>query len=190
MPIFRYTVKKLKRKSDEDIEISDVKDYMPGSVESAYIIGAASKSSYCLVTSNYSDTADYNVAAGSTSEASALFTGFISANGLDGVNGVLNKGLIFQTDYRKDILDFVEGEFADGKAVSVDANGNIKVTVTDLDAGIYHVYHVTEDEGTILVPEKDHVHIDVCTEDEMYSMESVNVLDAVIWNLNYVMRIV
>lgn len=157
---------------------ADVKDYMPGSVESAYIIGAANKDGYRQVLSNYGKTVDYNVAAGSTSEASALFTGFVSAYGLDAVKGVLNKGLIYATDYKKDFFDFVEGEFKDGKAVTVKADGNVKVTVADVEAGVYHVYHVTDKENTILVPEKENVHIGVCTEDEMYSMESVDVLDA------------
>lgn len=157
---------------------ADVKDYMPGSVESAYIIGAANKDGYRQVLSNYGKTVDYNVAADTTSEASALFTGFVSAYGLDAVKGVLNKGLIYATDYKKDFFDFVEGEFKDGKSVTVKADGNVKVTVADVEAGVYHVYHVTDKENTILVPEKDAIHIGVCTEDEMYSMESVDVLDA------------
>ena len=78
---------------------ADVKDYVPGSVESAYIIGAAGKSGYRQVLSNYGETVDYNVVASSTSEAAALFTGFVSANGLDGVDKVLNQGLVFETGY-------------------------------------------------------------------------------------------
>lgn len=78
---------------------ADVKDYVPGSVECAYIIGAAGKGGYRQVLSNYGETVDYNVVAGSTSEASALFAGFVSANGLDGVDKVLNQGLIYETGY-------------------------------------------------------------------------------------------
>ncbi len=78
---------------------ADVKDYVPGSVESAYIIGAAGKSGYRQVLSNYGETVDYNVVASSTSEAAALFTGFVSANGLDEVSKVLNHGLVFETGY-------------------------------------------------------------------------------------------
>lgn len=78
---------------------ADVKDYMPGSVEPAYIIGAAGKGGYRQVLSNYGETVDYNVVAGSTSEASALFAGFVSANGLDGVDKALNQGLIYETGY-------------------------------------------------------------------------------------------
>ena len=157
---------------------ADVKDYVPGSVECAYIIGACNENGYRQVLSNYGDTVDYNVTASSTSEASALFAGFVSANGIDAVKGVLNQGLIYATDYKKDFLDFTEGEFKDGKAVTVKSDGNVKVTVADVEAGKYHVYHVTDEKNTILVPEKDNVHIDVCTEDEAYSMESVDVLDA------------
>lgn len=157
---------------------ADVKDYVPGSVECAYIIGACNENGYRQVLSNYGDTVDYNVTASSTSEASALFAGFASANGIDAVKGVLNQGLIYATDYKKDFLDFTEGDFKDGKSVTVESNGNVKVTVADVEAGKYHVYHVTDEKNTILVPEKEDVHIDVCTEDEAYSMESVDVLDA------------
>ena len=79
---------------------ADVADYMPGSVEEAYIIGAAEADGSRLPLSNYGSTVDYNVVAGSTSEAAALFTGFISANGLDMVSvAVNNNGLIYDADY-------------------------------------------------------------------------------------------
>lgn len=77
----------------------DVVDYVPGSVENAWIIGAAKEDGSRLETSNFGKTVDYNVVAGSTSEATAKFTGFISANGLDKVQEVLNQGLIYATDF-------------------------------------------------------------------------------------------
>lgn len=76
----------------------DVAGYMPGAVEEAYIIGAAKEDGSRLETSNFGETVDYNVVAGSTSEAAALFTGYVSANGLDAVEGVVNQELIFTTD--------------------------------------------------------------------------------------------
>lgn len=78
----------------------DVADYVPGSVEEAYIIGAANEDGSRLKASNFGATVDYNVVADSTSKAAALFTGFVSANGLDAVPGVLNQGLIYATDYK------------------------------------------------------------------------------------------
>lgn len=78
---------------------ADVTGYMPGAVEEAYIIGAAKEDGTRLETSNYGKTVDYNVIAGSTSQAAALFTGYVSANGLDAVEGVVNQGLIYATDY-------------------------------------------------------------------------------------------
>lgn len=78
---------------------ADVAGYMPGSVKEAYIIGAAKEDGTRLETSNYGETVDYNVVAGSTSQAAALFTGYVSANGLDAVEGVVNQGLIYATDY-------------------------------------------------------------------------------------------
>lgn len=77
----------------------DAAGYMPGAVEEAYIIGAAKEDGSRLETSNFGETVDYNVVAGSTSEAAALFTGYVSANGLDAVEGVVNQGLIYMTDY-------------------------------------------------------------------------------------------
>ena len=79
---------------------ADVADYMPGSVEEAYIIGAAKEDGSRLKTSNYGDTVDYNVVAGSTSEAAALFTGFLSAFGAEEIPSILNQGLIYTPDYQ------------------------------------------------------------------------------------------
>lgn len=74
---------------------ANVENYIPGCVDSAYIIGAAEESGCRLKTSNYGDTVDYFVMAGSTSEATALFSGYVSANGLDAVSGfpLLREGL-------------------------------------------------------------------------------------------------
>lgn len=84
---------------------ADVKDYVPGSVEEAYIIGAAKADGSRETLSNFGATVDYNVVAESTSDATALFTGYISANGLDKVADVLNKGLIYETNYKADDID-------------------------------------------------------------------------------------
>ncbi|RHR92783.1 hypothetical protein DWW20_20555, partial [Ruminococcus sp. AF14-5] len=69
---------------------ADVKDYMPGSVSSALIIGAANEDGTKLPSSNYGDTVDYNVVAESTSEAAAKFSGFMST-GID-IMSVINVG--------------------------------------------------------------------------------------------------
>ena len=73
--------------------------YIPGGIASALIIGAAGENGERLVSSNYGNTVDYNVVSGSTSEAAARFSGFLSANGLEGVSSVLNDGLIYETGY-------------------------------------------------------------------------------------------
>lgn len=78
---------------------ADVKDYVPGSVMEAYIIGAAKADGTRQMTSNFGDTVDYNVVADSTSDATALFTGYVSKNGLDSVVNVLNQGFIYGTDF-------------------------------------------------------------------------------------------
>lgn len=77
---------------------ADVKDYMPGSVSSALIIGAANEDGTKLQSSNYGDTVDYNVVAESTSEAAAKFSGFMST-GIDIMSVINVGGLIYQTDY-------------------------------------------------------------------------------------------
>lgn len=77
---------------------TDVSYFIPGCVEGAYIIGAANSDGTRLETSNYGKTVDYNVVAGSTSEASALFTGYLSKHkAIDDVN---SNNLIYSTDYK------------------------------------------------------------------------------------------
>lgn len=77
---------------------TDASYFIPGCVEGAYIIGAANSDGTRLENSNYGKTVDYNVVAGSTSEASALFTGYLSKHkAIDDVN---SNNLIYSTDYR------------------------------------------------------------------------------------------
>lgn len=78
----------------------DVKDYMPGSVESALVIGAADENGERLIGSNYGDTVDYNVVASTTSEAAAKFSGFLTTG--ENLGECINtNGLIYQTSYIK-----------------------------------------------------------------------------------------
>lgn len=77
---------------------TDASYFIPGCVEGAYIIGAANSDGTRLESSNYGKTVDYNVVAGSTSEASALFTGYLSKHkAIDDVN---SNNLIYSTDYK------------------------------------------------------------------------------------------
>ena len=59
----------------------NVKYYIPGKINSAVIVGACDKNGNRLGTSNYGDTVDYYVTAGSTSEAAARFSGLLAKNG-------------------------------------------------------------------------------------------------------------
>lgn len=77
----------------------DASEYIPGCIEEAYIIGAANADGERLDNSNYGDTVDYNVVANSTSEAAALFTGYLSKNN-KAIDGINSNGLIFDTDYK------------------------------------------------------------------------------------------
>lgn len=72
----------------------DAAGYMPGAVEEAYIIGAATDEGFRQETSNFGATVDYYVLADTTSEAAALFTGFLSANGVEAVDTEAASGLI------------------------------------------------------------------------------------------------
>ncbi len=74
---------------------ADASGYMPGSVGEAWIIGACDETGARRNNSNYGATVDYYVAAHSTSEASAKFTGYISANGTENIYEVLGQGVIF-----------------------------------------------------------------------------------------------
>lgn len=142
---------------------ADVAGYMPGSVEEAYIIGAAKEDGTRLNTSNYGKTVDYNVVAGSTSQAAALFTGYVSANGLASVESALNQGLIYTTDYQKpDTTDEDEPkEDTDRKPVedagevypvTFTASGEATVIFSNLDGTIVKTIHATDETVTENVP--------------------------------------
>ena len=141
----------------------DVVDYVPGSVESAYIIGAAKEDGSCLETSNFGATVDYNVVAESTSEATALFTGYVSKNGLEKVSEVLNQGMIFETGFGGSEEDVVEGngEKQDVKPiedtgevfpVTIDVKGKAEIIFSNLDGSFVKKMSATDEVITEDVP--------------------------------------
>lgn len=141
----------------------DVVDYVPGSVESAYIIGAAKEDGSRLKTSNFGATVDYNVVGKSTSEATALFTGYISKNGLDKVSEVLNQGMIFETGFGGSGEDTVEGngEKPDVKPiedtgevfpVTIDVKGKAEIIFSNLDGSFVKKMSATDEVITEDVP--------------------------------------
>lgn len=75
----------------------DVRFFVPGNIESAYIIGAADENGARITSSNYGSTIDFNVVADSTSEAAAKFSGYYTLNG-----AVADEKLAFPTDYVKE----------------------------------------------------------------------------------------
>lgn len=76
----------------------DAVNYVPGSIDDAFIIGAVNANDIKIDTSNYGDTVDYYVVSNSTSQAAATFTGFISKNGTDVLKKSTN-GQIFDVAY-------------------------------------------------------------------------------------------
>lgn len=141
----------------------DVVDYVPGSVEPAYIIGAAKEDGSRLETSNFGTTVDYNVVGKSTSEATALFTGYISKNGLDKVSEVLNQGMIFETGFGGSEEDTVEGngEKPDVKPiedtgevfpVTIDVKGQAEIIFSNLDGSFVKKMSATDEVITEDVP--------------------------------------
>ena len=72
----------------------DAAGYVPGAIDDAYIIGAATTDGIRVAKSNYGQAVDYYVAADTTSEAAAQFTGYVSKNGLDAAKDG-EDGLIF-----------------------------------------------------------------------------------------------
>ena len=124
---------------------TDASGYMPGSVECAYIIGAADANGVRLGDSNYGATVDYNVTAGSTSEAAAKFSGFISLYGIDGI--VINDGLIYETDYIPAEEETDEDISADADTEEYPASGSVETRTeyvwrkdTQFDFTAYHPY--------------------------------------------------
>lgn len=141
----------------------DVVDYVPGSVESAYIIGAAKEDGSRLETSNFGATVDYNVVGKSTSEATALFTGYVSKNGLDKVSEVLNQGMIYETGFGGSEEDTVEGngEKPDVKPiedtgevfpVTIDVKGKAEIIFSNLDGSFVKKMSATDEVITEDVP--------------------------------------
>ena len=141
----------------------DVVDYVPGSVESAYIIGAAKEDGSRLETSNFGATVDYNVVGTSTSEATALFTGYVSKNGLDKVSEVLNQGMIYETGFGGSEEDTVEGngEKPDVKPiedtgevfpVTIDVKGKAEIIFSNLDGSFVKKMSATDEVITEDVP--------------------------------------
>ena len=141
----------------------DVMDYVPGSVESAYIIGAAKEDGSRLETSNFGETVDYNVVAESTSEATALFTGYVSKNGLESVDEVLNQGMIYETGFGGSEEDVVEGngEKQDVKPiedtgevfpVTIDVKGKAEIIFSNLDGSFVKKVSATDEVITEDVP--------------------------------------
>lgn len=152
---------------------ADVSGYVPGSVAEAWIIGAANADGSRLDTSNFGETVDYNVVAESTSEATALFTGFVSANGLEGVESVLNQGLIFETDFAsieepddsEDLsgYDVVEGKYATVKYLYVYEDKLTEDSTIDSVFDAIHKEHLDDgfDYGAYLVGNSIENHVDL-----------------------------
>lgn len=78
-----------------------VRYYVPGSIEEALIVGACDENGVKLPSSNYGETVDYNVYAGSTSEAAAKMSAFLAQywpQSREEYHANENQ-LIFTTDY-------------------------------------------------------------------------------------------
>ena len=150
---------------------ADVKDYMPGSVDAAWIIGACDAQGVRLEKSNYGSTVDYNVVADSTSEAAAKFTGYISEHGsseIDG-DGMIYKGTVvggtgtIETNINGKLYlastlilkvgdDFDPKTYLDDLSDYIPEGADVKLTYSDVNVkkvGSYTtVYDVTVDEDT------------------------------------------
>ena len=106
----------------------NVKYYTPGNIPEAVIIGACGENGSRLENSNYGNTVDYNVAAGSTSAAAAKFSGIIAslmAEKKDWKEAItVNNGtLIFTPDDSNQGEDNPTGtEGDDGKTFGADAD--------------------------------------------------------------------
>lgn len=66
---------------------ANVAGFVPGRIEGAYILGACDETGAKIESSNYGSTVDYYAVAESTSQAAAMFSGYISANGVESLDG-------------------------------------------------------------------------------------------------------
>ena len=96
---------------------ADVADYIPGGIEDIYTIGAMNSNGARRSLSNYGDLVDYYVTADTTSEAAAMFSGYISANGLEAADSDTT-GLIKK--------EASEGDYENGDVNVVDKNPETK----------------------------------------------------------------
>ena len=109
----------------------DARFYVPGNIESAYIVGAADENGVKLASSNYGSTVDFNVVADSTSEAAAKFSGYYTLNG-----AIADEKLVFPTDYKK-------------STVGIDYNGPI------LRHQISYYHYQGSEEDLVWISQKD-----------------------------------
>ena len=86
--------------------------YTPGNISDVITAGSCDKDGNRVITSNYGSYVDYYVVSEMTSVAASKLTGYISLYGLDGLEIVENKGVLFTRDY-------VEGEKESGALISV-----------------------------------------------------------------------
>jgi len=66
---------------------SNVSGYTPGRISNAYIIGACDENGNKAALSNFGESVDFYAVASTTSEAAALFSGYISANDVNTIDG-------------------------------------------------------------------------------------------------------
>lgn len=78
----------------------DASGFVPGGIDSAFIVGACDANGTKIGSSNYGKTVDLNVLASSTSEAAAKASAWLAANASDvaDVNSAVGRGLFFPTD--------------------------------------------------------------------------------------------
>lgn len=109
--------------------------YIPGSIADAWVIGACDEKGSRLANSNYGETVDLNIAAGSTSDAAALFSGWLSVYGEDGIPSALGQGLLFPADAAEEPADREAPEKEDAgfqAAYPVSGEGVIKLSGYDI----------------------------------------------------------
>lgn len=73
----------------------DIRFYTPGNIEEAYTIGAVDANGNRIASSNYGEAMDYAVAAQSTSEAAARFTGILYDSSIEEIEASLDTGKVF-----------------------------------------------------------------------------------------------
>lgn len=109
----------------------NVKNFIPGQIEEATIVGACDENGVRLSNSNYGSTLDYNLIASSTSDAAAKMSAYLSLYNLN-YDKLLSTRLIFTPDHSEDgNEEFIEPEGRESEFTIAQTEHDCKISYKD-----------------------------------------------------------